>query len=111
MLLALAFMAGCDKAETDRYIPAIDIDSLELPAMSGRVRVRISPCCDWNTRIVYDKVAGSGWMSVTPSAGKAEETEIAITLSRNNSGEARSAAVVIEYPDSKDTLVITQTGE
>ena len=112
LCVVIGLLVGCNKTDTKPTDePAIEINSLELPSASGHVILRIAAGCDWTSRIIYDDDARSGWLSVTPASGKADDAEITINVSRNTGQETRSAKVIIEYSYSRTTLAITQNGD
>lgn len=77
-----------------------------LDASGGTVTLHFTSTADWKATV--GNVRASGWITVSPTSGKAGEASVTISVAANDGTDERTASVFLDCGDSRETIVVSQ---
>ncbi|MFV0420503.1 MAG: CotH kinase family protein [Dysgonomonas sp.] len=101
LLLSVLSFASCSDESEDIQI-SISKTSIKVGANTGSEKVTLTSNADWRT------VISQNWVTVTPSSGKAGNTEVSVSYSANLSGQKRTASIVFSAGDKTSIIALEQ---
>ncbi len=108
VLLALALSAvSCrDKYE---LIPVLSLSEDRVPGSGGTTTVTVGADAHWTIHAEY-LCDETGWISFSQTEGEKGFTPVEVTCGKNPSSNPRDARIVINTPENKTSILLSQTG-
>ncbi len=100
-------LAACSDDEADNYAVRLDRTAVEAGPLSGVYEVRVRSNCRWNASVRDASFAG--WLTVTEPEGPAGEGTFFIGVEANETGEPRTAQVVVGAGSASEVVTVTQS--
>ena len=80
--------------------------SVTFDGCADEEKITFSATADWFAEIVND--SAGGWLSVSPTSGRAGDVSITIKATNNDSSNERSASISIKAGSAQKTIKVTQ---
>ncbi len=80
--------------------------SVTFDECADEEKITFSATADWFAEIVND--SAGGWLSVSPTSGRAGDVSITIKATNNDSSNERSASISIKAGSAQKTINVTQ---
>lgn len=101
LLLSILLSVSCSDNSVDTQLN-VSKTSMKAGADAGSEKITLTSNVDWRTAI------SQNWVTVTPSSGKAGDTEVSVSYSANLSGQKRTASIVFSAGDKTSTVAVEQ---
>ena len=119
-MLSLVAFVGCTESETDntnnnqgggntepsKTELTVNVTDLSFDAEADVKSIDISSSDAWTAEFVNDRA--SEWCSLSPTSGQAGNSSILVNVTENNSGEERSASIIIKAKSLQKVVKVTQ---
>ena len=113
-------LVGCTESETDNINNnqgggntepsktelTVNVTDLSFDAEADVKSIDISSSDAWTAEFVNDRA--SEWCSLSPTSGQAGNSSILVNVTENNSGEERSASIIIKAKSLQEVVLVTQ---
>lgn len=77
-----------------------------LSREGGTVTIPFSATSDWSASLMNDRA--EGWITISPTSGKAGDVLLTITATANDAYDERNATIVLKCGDDTENIVVTQ---
>ena len=106
LALSLAAVSCRDKYE---LIPVLTLSEARVPGSGGSTTVTVGADAHWTIHAEY-LCDETDWITFSQTEGEKGFIPVEITCAKNPSSNPRDARIVINTPENKASIVLTQTG-
>lgn len=106
---AAALFTACDEKNSENQTPSITLSetSIEFDEAASNKTITVTSTRDWVATV---PTSASGWLTVTPASGSANETYTVTVSVEENTKTDRTAEISFDASIVSETLTVSQSG-